>query len=172
MTDFLAGLSSSHYGDLASVVGVLISIVGFIATLLNVASARSASEQAEAAARSARESILLFETVVDFTFSINTLEEIKRFHRVGEWRLLPDRYALTRRFLIGLRHSAVDLTDVQLAVIQGALTNLSAIERRVERFLQGGSPINSARFNEILSADIDGLIKTLAELKAAKAGMR
>jgi hypothetical protein len=40
-----------HYGDLASVVGLLVTMVGFLATIRNVRKARRAAEEARQAAR-------------------------------------------------------------------------------------------------------------------------
>src|SRR3954452_12284395 len=42
-----------HYGDLASVAGLLISVVGFVVTIFGVWKARRAAEEARQAAREA-----------------------------------------------------------------------------------------------------------------------
>jgi hypothetical protein len=42
-----------HYGDIASVVGLLITLVGFVVTIINVRKAKRAAEEARRAAREA-----------------------------------------------------------------------------------------------------------------------
>jgi hypothetical protein len=105
----LGGLLSwiRQYGiaDWASIVGIAISVVGFIFTLIGVSRSKRAAIQAAAAARAARDEIRLLDTIVDFSAAITTLEEIKRLHRQNDaWQILPDRYATIRKMLIQLRN--------------------------------------------------------------------
>ena len=44
---------TEHYGDLASVVGLILTIVGFVATIWNVRKAKQTAEEARQAAREA-----------------------------------------------------------------------------------------------------------------------
>jgi ABC-type protease/lipase transport system fused ATPase/permease subunit len=100
---FLIWVADYHVGDLASISGVLISVIGFILTVYNVRRSRKAAELARDAAQSAKNSIQTFETVVDLSTVIGLLEEIKRSHRNNQWALLPDRYAALRKTLISVR---------------------------------------------------------------------
>jgi hypothetical protein len=169
--EFLSWLEANRVGDLTGIVGIAISLIGFGLTALGVMRSRRAAERAEEAARAARDSIQLFDTVVDFSAAISILEEIKRAHRHELWVLLPDRYAAIRKLLISLRTSNVDLSNDQKSAIQSVLVNLHDIERAVERGLQNPSNLKAAKFNSLLSDDIDNLVTVLAELKAAKTGV-
>jgi hypothetical protein len=60
-------ISAYKIGDLASLAGVLISLVGFAVTVVSVLKSRRAAERAQIAAKAARDWIRLFETVVYFT---------------------------------------------------------------------------------------------------------
>ncbi len=163
-------ISAYKIGDLASLAGVLISLVGFAVTVVSVLKSRRAAERAQIAAKAARDGIRLFETVVDFTQTISTLEELKRAHRYGQWQILPDRYAAVRKVLISLRTSNPGLTERQNTVIQEALSNLRLYETNVERGLSSGGAPNAAKLNASLSRDIDDLVAVLGEIKMASTG--
>jgi hypothetical protein len=157
-------------GDLASIAGILISIVGFAVTLWGVFRSKRAAQRAEEAARSTRDRIRLLETVVDFSAAITILEEVKRLHRTSQWPLLPERYAALRKLLVMLRTTNPNLTAHQRTVLQNSLTNLYELEAAVERSLGNPTTLKPAKFNAVISRDIDDLVATLAELKSAKIG--
>jgi hypothetical protein len=159
-----------HVGDLASVAAVCLSVVGFSFTIYGVFKSKSAAQRAEQAARSTRDSISLLDTVVDFAAAISILEEVKRLHRSGQWSVLPDRYASLRKILVTLRASSPKLSHNQRSAIQNALANLYALEGLVERSLGDPSGLKPAKFNAVISRDVDELIAALAELKAAETG--
>lgn len=160
---FLDWLRVNQIGDLLGLLGILISAFGFVITIRGV-------HKAESAARNATESIRLFETAVDFTAAISVMEEIKRAHREKHWAVLPDRYAAIRKVLISVRHSSLQLTNDHLVAIQNALVNLRSIEQSVEKHLQSPSSLNAAKFNAVLSDDIDELLVVLSQIKAVKTG--
>lgn len=163
-------VEANRIGDLSGVAGILISVVGFAVTLRGVIKSKSAAQRAEEAAKSTRNSIRLLNTIVDFSAAIATLEEVKRLHRSNQWSLLPDRYAALRRILVVLRTAEITLNPDQSAVLQNALSDLSAMEEAVERFLEGSSTPKAAKFNAVISRDIDQLIAVLTELQRANSG--
>jgi hypothetical protein len=167
---FLRWIELYQIGDLTSIAGILITLVGFGFTFYGVFKSKNAAQRAEEAARLTRNSIRLLDTVVDFSAAIAILEEVKRLHRTGQWAALPDRYAALRKLLVMLRATSPDLTDNQRATLQNALANLYALETAVERSLGDTSVLKPAKFNAVISRDIDNLIVALAELKAAKTG--
>lgn len=115
---FLNFLKDNQIGDLTGILGLFISFIGFSVTLIGVFKSKASSERAEKAAKSARDHIIFFDTVVDFTSAITILEEIKRHHRQEQWVLLLDRYSMIRKLLISLKASNVDLNDDQKTIIQ------------------------------------------------------
>lgn len=151
----------------ADVSGFLIAIFGFGATLWNVSRSKNAAIKAQEAAQSARDSIRRFDTIVDFSTAIAVLEDIKRAHREnGLSAGLPERYATIRKQLIVLRASSGDLSDEHRAVIQGAIANLSTMEAHLDKALASKSELPVAKFNSLLSRDIDKLVDILTGLKA------
>jgi hypothetical protein len=163
----------NRVGDLSGVLGIFISLIGFAVTLIGVWRAAAAAEAARTAARAAKESITLLQTVVDFSLAISTLEAIKREHRLEQWALLPDRYAYIRKILITLRHSGVTMTDSQKGIVQNAIVNLSDIERTVERALAVGAAarLKTAKFNGLIANDIDQLQTVFVSLKESSLGV-
>lgn len=155
----------------SDVIGLSITIIGFTATLIGVFRSKKAAVLAKQAAIDARDSIRLLDTIVDFSAAIAILEEIKRFHRQNDaWPILPDRYAAIRKHLIQLRSPSVVLSEQQKAAIQNAFVNLVDIEKRVEKSLATKTPLNAARFNAIVSDDIDALLTVLTQLKSERGG--
>lgn len=165
-------MTANHIGDLASIAGLLVSIVGFLATIIGVFRSRRAAEQATKAAREARDSIKLFDIVVDFTSVIALLDQIKRDHREQRWSTLPERYAEGRKSLIRLRSENEAFTDVQCRVIQSALTNLGRLERKVIEAQAKNLALDAVNFNSKLSVDVDRLYEVLVDLKRMKTGGR
>jgi hypothetical protein len=157
-------IRSNGIGDVASIVGVIISICGFIYTFIVV-------DQSKKAAEAARDQIRQFESIVDFSAAIATLEEIKRLHRQGNaLSILPDRYAAIRKLLIQLRGSGISISDEQKSVIQNALANLVEMEKQVEKALAEQTQLRTSKLNSIISADVDGLLTLLSALKSQPTG--
>lgn len=170
-SDILSWEVSNHVGDLASIAGVMISVVGFIATLRNVVSSRAAAERAELAAKAARDSIKLFDVAVDFSSAISILDEIKRLHRIHQWASLPERYSAVRKILITIKVSQPDLSDYQKDTIQKALTNVSGLEQAVEKAMVAGSQLNMQKLNAMISKNADQLHEIFVELRSTKVGV-
>jgi hypothetical protein len=164
----LLWISENHLGDLASLAGVAISIVGFIATVWNVRRSKSAAERAEAAANEARRMIRDYETVSEFSAAIAIMEEVKRLHRAaGHVDVLLDRYAALRKVLIEVRKLSPSIDEQMDTKIQSAITTLATMEDLVERSRSDGSSPNFVRLNRLLSRDIDDLQAVLVDMKVA-----
>lgn len=168
----LAWLRDNQIGDLTGLAGLVLSVLGFAATLVGVYKSKNAAERAEAAARSTRESIRLFDLVVDFTAAIAMLEDIRRGHRQEQWGILLDRYAAIRKVLVTLNAANATLNAEQRVAVQSALANIATIEREVEEGLSGSDILQAARLNSIVSLDIDRLQAVLVEIKMARAEVR
>jgi hypothetical protein len=94
------------------------------------------------------------------------MEEIKRLHRFKAWAILPDRYSSVKRLLISIRASSPNIPTEQLESLLAAVQHFSAMEKKVERFLE--NPIespNPAKLNEVVSLQLDRMNDTLAAIK-------
>jgi hypothetical protein len=98
--DFL----NKHWGDLASVVGVAVSVIGFWYAIWLARQARTAAEQARDAARAATERIFSLDTISELTAAKMALSEIIRLQRLNVWEVAWDvvleRYASARISLV------------------------------------------------------------------------
>ena len=169
-SQFLTWMEVNRIGDFAGLAGVAVSLIGFTITVFGVLRSKNAAERAEEAAKGARDTIRLMDTVVDFTSVIATLDEVKRLHRSSDWTLLLHRYATIRRLLVTARAANTRLTHTQQAAIQSALSNLVVLENNVEKALVSATTPNAAKVNLSISSDIDNLLTVLTELKISKAG--
>lgn len=157
---------SSKWGDLASVAGVGLTILGFAATLIGVFKSKSAAEKAAAAAREMRASLLYVDTVAELASALTTMEEIKRLHRAAAWPVLPDRYATLRRQLVGIVSAGSPVSDGHRGALQIAIDQLVAIERKVETAIaRSDAPPNPAKLNQVVSEQIDRLEAVLRTLQ-------
>jgi hypothetical protein len=160
-------LDRTRAGDIASILGVLIAMVGFAVTIRNVRASRAAAQRAEEAANQARKAIRFFDVVAEISTAIAAMEEIRRLHRDAAWPILPDRYNALRKSLITIRGSDRPLSDEQHARIQAAIVYLAELETMVEVSLeQGKPPKDVARWNVLASGHIQELHGSLLELKS------
>ncbi len=132
MTQFIV---DNNIGAWASILGVLIAIFGFWATIYQARKSKTAAEQARLAAENARESIKLLDTVTEFSSALAVMEEIKRLQRNGAWEILLDRYSALRKSLISIRAFNPDFSIEQNKILQRAITHFAIIENKVDHCL-------------------------------------
>jgi hypothetical protein len=155
-----------HWGDIASVLGVLVSLVGFGITIWGVLRSKSAAQKAQEEVARVRETMLRLDTVMQFSEAITIMDEIKRLHRASAWVMLPDRYSALKRILISIRTLDFDINDDRKTVLQSAIQHFSDIEKKVEKSLATQSNLpNVARLNEIVSIQLDKLNEVLASIR-------
>ena len=166
MDVLVAWLDWTRAGDLASIFGLLTALVGFAVTIYNVRASKSAAVRAERAALDARRAIGFFDAITELSAAIATLEEIRRMHRDGVWRPLPDRYNGLKKSLLGIRSAVPDLSSDHRSRLQQAIRDLAALEAAVENMLEEGSPhLPVARWNTVASGHIMELHELLLELQ-------
>ena len=158
----------SDYANVTELVGFVITIIAFAFTIYQVRRSRTAAERAERAANAARSNLLRFDSISEISSAIGAMDGIQKLHRTAVWNELPERYALVRRRLIGVRASAASLTDEHKSLLQAAVTQLGSMEKQVEEYLSAGSPADGpdpARLNAVIARQADNLTQLLAEMK-------
>jgi len=157
-----------HYGNIASVVGLVVSVLGFSFTLYQVRKSRSAAERAQAMAREAidRVSSRLFFTQI--TIAVRLVQEVRSFCRAADWHRAIDRCEQLRIVLAGVVDDPKLQGDDQTSVTS-AIDDLLLIIRHLEGIGQGKkSPSVPARMIETLDrivislTRIDGRLRTAA----------
>lgn len=152
---------AGRWGDIASILGVLLTIVGFTFTIYNVRRSKSAAE-------ATRDSISAYDAIEDLSAATSIMDEIKRLQRLGAWAVVPDRYSELRRRLITIKESRSTLTSSQRESLMAAIERFAALERRVDRAISMIAPVpNPAKLNDIVSTQIDEVQIVLLALKGA-----
>jgi hypothetical protein len=160
-----AGWSIGLAADVASLVGVVITIIGFAVTIWTVLKSKSAAERAEQAARTARSNLLRVDSIAGISAAITGFEDLKRLHRTGSWDGMPERYAVQRRSLIAVRSGSMTLTDAQKAILQSAVQQLSFMEKQIEAHLAHPEDVpDRAKFNGIVSKQTGALTRVLGSI--------
>lgn len=161
--------AENHVGDVASILGVLVALIGFGITAWAAVRAKSAAESAKAAADQIKEKFNKFDAIASISEAIAIIEESKRHLRANIFFIVPDRCGASRRLLIAVRRGT-EFSEVQLAVIQAAVSALADIERRIESTIQKRAAINVSRMNKMLTREADNLTQLLADLKVDSNG--
>jgi hypothetical protein len=151
----------NRVGDWASIIGLLVSLVGFVATLVNVRRSRSAADQARLAAQETRRDISKSNMLGTLAAAMLAMEEIKRVHRRKVWDILPDRYSELKKALISVKGANLGLSVAQTTAIQNAVQHLANFERLVERALANNTEPDVAKINGILSDQVASLQEIL-----------
>ncbi len=159
-------LESAVFGNILSIAGILIALVGFFLTIRAARKSRTAAQQAEQAVQRMRDDIRKYDTVAEFSTALSIMEEIKRLHREGAWKVLPDRYSTLRQLLISIRATNPSLSNKQKEIMQNALMHFTGIERQVEKVNATNQiPPSIPRLNSIVSNQIDGLKSILVDIR-------
>ena len=172
MADIMAAMSrfiaANHLGDWASIVGVLVAVVGFLFTLIGLHKAKSASTLAAEEVHEVRRDIARLKSVAELSTAIAAMDELKRLHRDKALSLLPDRYSAIRRLLITIRRRNNVLSDEHMTSLQSAIVNLKIMEDKTETLIGGPSHLDTktmARFNKTISTQIDELVIILPDVQ-------
>jgi hypothetical protein len=158
--DFLA----KHWGDLASVLGFALTI--WFAWL-----AKSAADQARAAAEQVREQLSRFDTIAELSAAITIIEEIMRLQRTQAWDIVwdivLDRHSILRGHLV--RSQAGIDGEALRSAVRGAVSHFRIMVEEIERARTEPqqSKLDTAAFNQRLSDQVEVLEKVRIGVKKA-----
>jgi hypothetical protein len=155
LRDFLA----AHWGDVASLTGLAL-------TIWAVLKAKKATEQARDAAQQVKERIAHLDTVAAVSAAITTLEEIKILHRTRAWDRVLAQYSTLRKHFVTIE---AGLTKVQRDQVGRAFSQFRIIEGEVEQAMAGQrqDQIDFVTLNKIASAQIETLERVMIAIKQA-----
>lgn len=157
----------NHWGDLASALGFVVSVVGFSIALVQIRRSRKAAEAAEEAVTFTREVIARNLTIDDIARTSQRIQHLKELHWEGDWRRALDRYYDLRITLSDISAQQPNLSTEQRTTIQGAIQYLQAVEDAVGISLSEGSDpanieANIENLNGVQSL-LDGLASELKQ---------
>ena len=90
---------SATWGDVTALIGIIVSLGGFVWAIREASGARSASEAAETAASQARDQIARHLQTVDLQRAIGLIARIKTLHDNDRWGGSTELYQTLREML-------------------------------------------------------------------------
>lgn len=151
-----------HLGDVASVLGFLLTICLLLATCRSAKAARTAAENA---ADQLRRSLSLS----DLTTAAGIVEQIMQLQRTGKWDLALDRYCMLGRLVVRVRAENPSLTKEQRRELQAVLNAVSRLRHSVE-LLQSGERERPdvVEWNRVLNMQLVKLEPIAASVKLSQ----
>ncbi len=110
---------AAQWGDLASIAGLGLTIVGFVVTIVGIRRSRAAAEAAQLAAEATQASIAQYDAIADLSAATAIMDEIKRLlvDSVNIQHIpLSEITEATTLFGDGLGLDSVDVLEVVVAV--------------------------------------------------------
>ena len=161
-------LEINSVGDFASVLGVLIALLGFFLTIKNTMRSQRAAELAKEASNAVKDRLDGVKTIADLSTTIAIMEDIKRANRKKDWSALPERYSQLRRELISIRARHRNISSQNSRKISSAIQQLSISENQIEKVLFGkkdDASIDIPKHNKAISKQISELVEVITDIQ-------
>ncbi len=167
MAEGLAALLDTYrLGDLASIVGLAVALVGFALTFWAAWRARTAAEAAAEAAERAREQVLTFHSTTSLVGVISRMEALKVLHRAGRIDHMPERYSALAGELMAIRSRNPSLTAEERAIMQRSVLLFRSMEHEIDQAAQDNERhVDIAQLNRAISLAFDELTALLHDLE-------
>jgi hypothetical protein len=151
-------------GSIASLAGVVISLVGLGFAIWHILRLRGEARAAREAAEETHLAVSRETAGMTLTRVSERIEALKELHRQNEWDRALDRYPELRRMLIdvGARHP--EMSDAQRTALRGIVTMMEAMETGVENARSRVSRQLVQEFNRQLSESQSLLAEIESEL--------
>ncbi len=154
-----------NWGNLASAVGLGVSVIGFGIAIYQIRRSRAAAVAAREAAQEARAALARNLTIADLTRVRERIQSIKDLHVSQQWQRAWDRYQDIRELLVEIRTRHQNLTASQRRIIQNAIRQIRAMEEAVQTTLIDNSRPDMREFNQMLSNVQSTLIEAEIQLQ-------
>lgn len=153
--------------DKVGAVGLLITLVGFGVTIVQVMRARKASILAANAVESVRNRLAEFDTVANLSSAIETMEQIKRFQRLEAWPTIIDLYSQLRRKLLHIKHNSDQLPAELQSKLFSAIQHTSKFEQTMESIMvkKSTGSHDVPKWNKIMSDQMESLTEIIIHLR-------
>ena len=156
---------SATWGDLATLVGILVSLGGLGWAIKEARGARTASEAARAAASETRDQIAHHLQTVDLQRAIGLIERIKTLHDNGRWEASTELYQTLSEMLSDVIARCPENQADGREKLMTARSTIRQIENRVrQRVSRPITENDRARWNRRLSSiqsDLEELASNL-----------
>ena len=115
------------WGTLASAVGLLVSIVGFLFAIRQIVRSRKAAEAAERAVLETKKALARNLTNEALLRASQQIDFVKNLHLDREWRRAIDRYPEIRHGLAAVQSQYSGLSDEEKSTIQNTIMELAKL---------------------------------------------
>lgn len=157
---------SDPWGNVASVIGLAVSVVGFCLTIWGVITAKNAAKRAEAAANNARRRILKSQAVEDCTRAILLMGQIKSMYLNSEWTIVLGKFTELQSILVELTNKEIGISSQEIDFITNATTVLGQMENRIVRVVVNGKPPpDIGKVHETIQHHINDLQRVAISIK-------
>ena len=154
-----------HWGSLASVIGVLVSVVGLGWVVIVARGARSAAQAAQKATDEARDNIRRNLQLMDLERSIALIERIKLLHSIGRWESASELYPVLRAMISAIiariSEKEIDLRQ-RLAMSRTSIVTMQEyIESHANRELETDHRQRINRELNTLQVELEDIASTM-----------
>ena len=157
-----------QYADVATWLGLIGSVVGFLITIITVLRSKGAAEQTQEAVADIKQKLSVRSAVFDLNRIAAECEELKVLHRIGAWEALPGRYTSLRRQLQALKTSPTLTDERRRTVLQSIIRQFNRVEQIVELALAAKQlPPDVAVLNKSVAMQVDKLSAILIDVQQA-----
>ncbi len=129
---------STGWGDVATVVGIIVSLGAIVWAIKEARGARSASQAAEIAAGETRDQIARHLQTVDLYRAIGLIERIKILHDNDRWEAAREHYQTLRAML----SDVIARCPEDQADVRDKLATARAIVEDMDNLIRGRRPIS------------------------------
>lgn len=152
---------STNWGDIVTVIGILVSLGGLGWAIKEARGARSASEAAESAASETKDQIAHHLQAVDLQRAIGLIERIKTLHDNGRWEASREHYQTLRAMLSDVIARSPEGQGDLREKLATARTIIGDMENFVRRHV---SSVISDRDRSRLNRNLNDIQSNLEEL--------
>lgn len=157
---------TEHWGDTASVAGLVVSLVGFVIAIRQASRARTAAQRAELAANQIRSTIYGFDLLQNLTALTQILSEIVTLHRHAAWQAVVERYATARKFVVAIQAAGFAFSVKEKEVVASLRRQLAEMEKKVERVIVSENrPPDASRYNETIRQFQDDITQMTVRIR-------
>ncbi len=153
---------SDHYGDIASVLGLIVTFVGFVATIQKVKEAQKSAEEARKAAKQVVFRISAQVLVEDTKHLIDVVKHLNSAYRNKEWGFaiyLSEEVKIR----IALLKGAEELSEDEKKAIISSTDDFRLLMPKLDK-LHGGSELKT--FGKEFLTSTSSLIEALCGIKS------
>jgi hypothetical protein len=154
----------SYLGSIASIVGLVVAILGFVYTIYVALGSRKAAEAAKAASESVAKNIARIDALTILTSAIALMENIKGLCVTKTLQSLPDRCSEARRWIVRFSEAAPDLEWAHKSRLTATAQTLSDLESLITETTDPDT-FNFIEISRKLSRHIDDLNRLHVQIK-------